>query len=88
MDVGLRELKARLSAYVERAANGEIVRVTDRGVPRAVLMPLPKSDRVADGIAEGWIRRSSDGPPGPFAPAEPRPGTPSSDELLAADRGD
>lgn len=88
MDVGLRELKARLSAYVERAAKGEIVRVTDRGIPRAVLMPLPTSDRVADGVAEGWIRRGSGRPPGPFAPADPRPGTPSSDEVLAADRGD
>lgn len=88
MDVGLRELKAKLSAYVERAAAGEIVRVTDRGVPRAVLMPLLTADRVETGLAEGWIRRGSDDRPGPFEPAEPRPGTPSTDELLAADRGE
>lgn len=41
MDVGIRELKARLSEYVDRAAGGKVVRVTDRGVPRAALMPLP-----------------------------------------------
>lgn len=88
MDVGLRELKAKLSAYVDRASRGEVVRVTDRGVPRALLMPLPTSDRVDTGIAEGWIRRGSHRPPGPFEPAAPRPGTPGSDELLAADRGE
>lgn len=88
MDVGLRELKAKLSAYVERASKGEIVRVTDRGVPRAVLMPLPTSDRVEAGIAEGWIRRGSHQPPGPFEPAAPRQETPSTEELLAADRGE
>lgn len=88
MDVGLRELKAKLSAYVERAASGEIVRITDRGRPRAVLMPLPTADRVETGLAERWIRRGSNHRPGPFEPAEPRPGTPTTDELLTADRGE
>jgi prevent-host-death family protein len=55
MDVGVRELKQHLSAYLDRAASGELIRVTDRGVPKALLMPLPAADRVEQGITEGWI---------------------------------
>ncbi len=41
MDVGVRELKRRLSELLERAARGEVIRVTDRGHPKAILGPLP-----------------------------------------------
>jgi len=37
MDVAVRELKAKLSAYLQRAAAGEMITVTDRGRPIAVL---------------------------------------------------
>ena len=33
MNVGIRDLKAHLSEYIERARNGEPVVVTDRGKP-------------------------------------------------------
>lgn len=39
MDVGVRELKDRLSEILDKAASGEIVRVTDRGVPKALIVP-------------------------------------------------
>jgi len=39
---GVRELKAHLSQYVQRAAMGETVIVTDHGKPVAVLAPLPR----------------------------------------------
>lgn len=55
MDVGIRELKAKLSEYLDRAERGEIIRVTDRGKPKAMLTPLPGRLRVEAGIAEGWI---------------------------------
>ena len=61
MDVGVRELKANLSAWLDRAAAGEIVRVTDRGVPKAILAPLPGRLSLDDGVAEGWIRPATDG---------------------------
>lgn len=48
-----RELKARLSEYLERAAPGEHLTITDRGRPRAILGPLPGGDNIARGIAEG-----------------------------------
>jgi prevent-host-death family protein len=40
MEVGIRELKARLSSYVARARRGESVVVTDRGRPVARLQPV------------------------------------------------
>jgi prevent-host-death family protein len=58
-DVGVRELKQRLSEYLDRAERGEFVRVTDRGRPKALLGPLPGRARVAEGVAEGWIVRGS-----------------------------
>lgn len=54
-DVGVRELKQRLSEYLDRAERGELVRVTERGRPKALLGPLPGRARVDEGVAEGWI---------------------------------
>jgi prevent-host-death family protein len=39
-EVGVRELKARLSAYLAAVQHGEEVIVTDRGRPVARLMPV------------------------------------------------
>jgi prevent-host-death family protein len=64
MDVGIRELKQHLSSYLERAARGESIRVTDRGVPKAILGPVPGAVRLDEGIANGWIA-----PPASRAPA-------------------
>jgi prevent-host-death family protein len=58
-DVGVRELKQRLSEYLDRAERGELVRVTDRGRPKALLGPLPGRANVEAGIAEGWVRQGS-----------------------------
>ncbi len=55
-DIGIRELKARLSEFIDRAARGEIIRVTERGHPKAMLSPLPGKLRLEEGIAAGWIR--------------------------------
>ena len=48
-DVGVRELKQRLSEYLDRAERGEVLRVTDRGRPKAVLGPLPGRARIGEG---------------------------------------
>jgi prevent-host-death family protein len=87
VDAGIRELKAHLSEYVQRAARGEVIRVTDRGVPRAVLMPLPASHRVDEGLAEGWIVRREARVPGAVEPVPPPPGPPMG-QLLDDDRGE
>jgi prevent-host-death family protein len=72
MDVGVRELKERLSEYLERAARGEHLTVTERGRPKAVLGPLPGGDNLARGIAEGWIKPPRSPGPVPSPPARAR----------------
>ncbi len=84
-DVGVRELKLRLSEYLDRAERGELVRVTDRGRPKAVLGPLPGRAHVEEGIAAGWITPASRGR---LAPARRWRGRPSVLEALAEDRGE
>ena len=54
-DVGVRELKQRLSEYLDRAERGELLQVTDRGRPKAMLGPLPGRARIEEGVAGGWI---------------------------------
>jgi len=64
MDVGVRELKQHLSEYLERAAKGELIRVTDRGQPKAILGPVPGAGRLESGVKEGWIRAAEGSEPG------------------------
>lgn len=56
MDVGIRELKQHLSEYMRRVSAGETIRVTDRGVPTAIISPIFGGDPLQRGIDEGWIR--------------------------------
>ena len=84
MDVGVRELKARLSHYLDRAARGETIRVTERGRAKAILGPPPAAT-LNQGIEEGWITSATSAPPRP-----PRRHTSDRTiaDLLAEDRGD
>ena len=61
IQVGVRELKAKLSHYLDLAANGEVIRVTDRGKPKATLGPATET-AIERGIREGWIRPGSGEP--------------------------
>jgi prevent-host-death family protein len=83
-DVGVRELKQHLSEYLERAERGELLRVTDRGRPKALLGPLPGRARVEEGIADGWISAASGEP---LAPVKRRAGRRRVLDALAEDRG-
>ena len=57
MDVGVRELKQHLSEYLDRAAAGEVIRVTDRGRAKAVIGPVANDNgRLLLGVEEGWVR--------------------------------
>ena len=62
IEVGVRELKAKLSHYLDRAAKGEVIRVTDRGKPKATLGPASET-AIERGIREGWIRPGNGRPP-------------------------
>ena len=54
--VGIRELKAKLSEYLDRAAAGETIVVTHRGKAKAELRALSVDERIQQGIREGWIK--------------------------------
>lgn len=92
-DIGIRELKAKLSECVRRAREGERIIVTDRGRPVAQLTPLDDSTlddlaRIEQGVAEGWIT-----PPkrrGGFKGVRPMLTSdgPTIMEMLDEDRGD
>ena len=86
--VGVRELKAKLSEYLERAAGGETIVVTDRGRAKAELRGLSAEQRIEQGIREGWIRP---GRPGGVDVTRERPrfkGKMTVEELIAEDRGE
>lgn len=55
MDVAVGDLKAKLSAYLRRAAAGEVITVTDRDRPIAVLGPLLSGADLSQAIEQGWI---------------------------------
>jgi prevent-host-death family protein len=85
MNVGVRALKERLSEYLDRAARGELIVVTDRGEPKAVLGPVPGRLELERGIDEKWIRAGSGEPPRPARRFKAR--VPSL-AVLSADRED
>ena len=62
MDVGIRELRAGLSRYVERVKRGEEIVVTERGRPVARLVPMNGERKIDRLIREGTLI--------PAAPAE------------------
>ena len=76
MDVGVRDLKAHLSSYLDRVRRGEVVVVTDHGVPIvrleavvAVLPPNPLRGLVEKGHLT-YRHFSIEGLPGPVAMAD------------------
>ena len=83
-DVGVRELTQHLSEYLDRAQRGEVLRVTDRGRPKAVLGPVPDRARIEGGIRAGWITR---GAGSTLAPVRRWKSTRRVLDTLAEDRG-
>jgi prevent-host-death family protein len=83
--VGIRELKAKLSHYLDRAAAGETIVVTDRGKAKAELRGLSVEQRIQQGIAEGWITPGRGGPPRKL-PSRGAKGRMTIAEVMAEDR--
>lgn len=84
MDIGVREFKRLLSDCLERASRGEIIRITDRGQPRAVLGPIAEEVDVQRGVREGWIRSGDGSRP---CPVQGHKSLRSSAMMLHDDRG-
>lgn len=85
--VGIRELKAKLSHYLDRAATGETIVVTDRGRSKATLGPLSLDNRLEQLVRAGKVTppREPDRPP---LPAKRYKGRMTVQELMDEDRGD
>ncbi|MEA2601772.1 MAG: hypothetical protein QOF89_2764 [Acidobacteriota bacterium] len=63
--VGIKELKTRLSEYVDRTREGERFLVTDRGEPVAELIPLtPERRALARLVEEGAVEWQGGKPKG------------------------
>lgn len=88
MDVGVRELKSKLSEYLARVERGETVNVTSRGRRVARIVPAAGETAIERGLREGWITQTVDRAPEPFTPLPPRPGTPTIMEILEEIRED
>lgn len=84
MEIGIRALKAHLSEYLARAARGELIVVTDRGEPKAVLGPVPGKLNLERGIEEKWIRPGNGAAPVSARRARARQST---QQVLDEDRG-
>jgi prevent-host-death family protein len=71
MEVGVSELRANLSAWLDRARQGEEVVVTERGLPVARLVGVDSAAKLERLTAEGVIGRPLRGNR-PLASATPR----------------
>ncbi len=87
MDVGIRDLKARLSEHLERVANGEVITVTSRGRRVAQIVPVLGRGKLDHGLTEGWITRQVERPPEAVVRQRPLAGTRTTTELISQDRG-
>ena len=57
-DVGSRELKTRLGAYLQRVRDGQTFIVTDRGEAVAELRPIGRGTSTADRLARLTVKGS------------------------------
>lgn len=62
--VGIRELKNRLSDYLDRVQAGERVIVTERGRPVAIVIPVSTDERVQTLLSERLVRWGGGKPQG------------------------
>jgi len=72
MDVAVTDLRAHLSAWLERARGGDEIVITDRGVPVARLLGLTTTATLERRAADGVIGRAA-AARRPRAAGQPRP---------------
>ncbi len=83
----LRQNASRLLAEIE--ANGEPIEISNHGHPVARLVPIPDGTSASRAdLIDAGILRPGRGDPLAIAPTVRPAGTPTTDELLAEDRGE
>lgn len=92
--VGIRELKAKLSEYIRRARNGEVVLVSDRGrvvaeLRAPTLRETPEHElALAALVGRGELKPAPAHDPTAYAPSPVRAKSGSAAEVLDQVRGD
>jgi prevent-host-death family protein len=86
--IGVRELRQQASAWLRRVAAGESFEVTDRGVPVALLVPVPDQGGLDALLAAGRARPGRGGLTGLGPPLPRRRGAPRPSEALERLRAD
>jgi prevent-host-death family protein len=81
MDVGIRELRANLSRYVEEVRTGKEITVTTHGKPVARLIPVQGERKIDRLIREGVVRPARK-PKGPLPEPIKVPGLSLSEIIL------
>lgn len=83
VEVGVREFRENLAEWLDRAAAGEEILVTERGSAKVVVTAA-----TGEAILERLVREGRATPPsrprGPLPPAIPVEGNPVTDEILRA----
>ena len=63
ISVGIKELKARLSSYIDRIHNGEQVIITEHGKEVAMIIPISKERKVIKSLIEAGKAHWAGGKP-------------------------
>lgn len=94
-EVGIRELKNRLSEYLRLVREGEVVMVTDRGEVIAELRPstggagaMDWSPGLAEAVSRGWLRFGGPNRPELYPPFAPLADPGTAARLLDEERGE
>ena len=84
---GIKELKARLSAYLRQVKAGETIIITDRGKPIGRIVPMTQPvDTVIESLQQAGLIAWSGKKLSPLAPVAPTQGDRTVAELLLEDR--
>ncbi len=85
LQIGIRALKARLSEFVHRAADGETILVTEHGRPVAELVPHRSTElppRLAELVRRGEVTLATKPPRLPKPRGRMQPGASLSDVVV------
>ena len=91
MEIGIRELKNRLSEIVNLASQGQQITITNHGQPLCILAPvvdaeIERPDFLQRAIDQGRIKPATRRGLATSTPIKPRKAGPSSTQLLVASR--
>ena len=93
MEIGIRELKDRLSEILHRASAGEKITITHHGRPLCEISPtelaqIKRPPYLTKAIEEGWLTPGKGGKLQAFTPIKPKKSGKSTTELLRESRAE